>query len=165
MAVQEEHPMRVRFGRHRRLSVAKLVLAHPDYVWWALSQGNPSEGLAEVRREARRLIARFDARPLVVKCRGRDCGRDATRCSVCLGSTRRAWWCPECDPAQQGVAPGPLQFIATYLEAVEYVNTCCGGDPSAMQALVGALARAKGLPADADEPEAQGFFAERPPLR
>jgi hypothetical protein len=143
--------------------VELLILKDPDYVAWVLGHRGAVGRLAEVQGEALRLIALFDARPVVARCHGQGCEERAAYGCVYRGAVRPTWWCPGCDPHQQGATPGTLRVLATYLDAVGHVETSCNGRRDDLRFLVRALAQAKGLPERVSEDAAEQFFrAGRP---
>jgi hypothetical protein len=150
--------MVLQFGKHIGMSVERLVLTQPDYVAWMLGQEGATGQLSAARREAARLIRRFDQKPFIEPCRAPGCGNVATRGSVYVGSVRLVWWCESCAPDQLGASPSKLSIIRTYLDAVSYVNMCCGGNKQALKVLIKELDRAKGLPERVSEPQAVAFF-------
>ena len=111
--------------------------------------------------EARRLIARFNSKPLVKDCFGEPgAHHKATRCTV-YGKNVMAprWWCDTCDPYQSGANAGKLQAVASYEDALDHVGFWCGGHSADYKSLIKALAQAKGLPAHVGEKQAAAFFA------
>jgi hypothetical protein len=148
--------------RHRGQSVETLVLDDPAYVRTLLGELEAGGPLAGVVARARRLIAVFDARPLVVPCQGPGCTERATRGCVYQGAVRPTWWCARCDPYEQGAAPGKLVDIASAGEAIDYVRGYCNGRAADLRFLIRALARARGLPARAGPAAKACFGAARP---
>lgn len=144
-------------GMHKGKPMEELVLKEPAYVHWLLGQA-PSGPLLTMKNEARRLIAKFDSKPYVVKCFER-CGRTGTRLSVYGDSIAPYWWCDACDPYGLGANAGKLQIFGTYGAALDHVQFFCGGKKTDYRALIKDMAKAKGLPARVGEVQLKSFFA------
>ena len=150
--------MVISFGRHEGKPAEVLVLNHPDYVMWMLGEKDATGRLAQARPEVRRLVRRFDSKPILKKCQDPDCDRLATRCIVNRGSITPRWLCDVCDPSRECSSPDKLEIIRTYSDCVRYVYFFCLRNEQAMKALLKKLARAKGLPRHADRAEVMAFF-------
>jgi hypothetical protein len=150
--------MLIQFGKHWGKSLEHVLLRDPDYVLWMLKQKEPSGPLARALREARRLIAVFDAKPVVRKCRGTGCRKPATRCSLYPANPRPLWWCDGCDPYQLGASPGTLLVVKSYLDAITYVQSYCHGRKGDLSLIIKLIAEAKGLPSRVGDEEAEAFF-------
>lgn len=153
--------MQITFGKHAGKSLELLILKQPDYIAWMLQQQNAHGAMKRVQEAAKRLMARFDAKPILKDCFGQPAAaHKATRCTVYQNNvTVPHWWCDTCDPYQSGANPGKLQVIRTYEEALAHVTFWCGGRASDYKSLVKDLAQAKGLPARVGEKQAAAFFA------
>jgi len=152
--------MKAGFGKHKDKSVGALVLKHPDYIAWVLSEPNPSGPLARVRAEVLRLIGIFNSKPIKKKCFGNGCSKAATRCTVYQDNVYGPfWWCDECDPYQAGAIEGRLSMISTYEGAIEHCEVFCS-TKGALRDLIKSLSRAKGLPNRVGERQISDFFSE-----
>jgi hypothetical protein len=152
--------MQITFGKHAGKSLELLLLKEPDYIAWMLAQQSVYGAVKRAQDEAKRLIARFDAKPLVKDCFGRSGAHKATRCTVYGNNvTAPYWWCSTCDPYLSGANPGKLQVVASYEDALAHVALWCSGRSSDYKSLIKDLARAKGLPTRVGEKQAAEFFA------
>lgn len=140
------------FGKHRWKNVEQVLLIDPSYVCWMWGLAKVDGGMAEVRREAARLMAIFNDKPFTVNCR---CGGQATRCMLYVGNPSPEFWCDQCDPYSGGASPGRLREIQTYLEAATAASTRDG-----VKNVVQEIARAKGLGDRITHDEAEAFFSD-----
>lgn len=151
--------MQVTFGKLKGKSVANVVLRHPDYIVWMLGKDTPSTQMAVVLREARRLIAIFDAKPFLANCFGSSCGKPAARFSVYRGGLLLYFWCGACKPYSAGAASDHLSIGHTYRNALNHVRSYNGGNREDYKHLIRRLAEAKGFPERYSEKRAGKFFA------
>jgi len=150
--------MKITFGKLKGKSVGLALLRHPDYIAWVLDQPSPSGGMKGVIAEANDLIPLFDAKPIVKRCRGRNCSNQATRFSVYHGGFDAWPWCDSCDPYSQGASTGRLSILKTYREALRHVAFFNAGRREDYRDLLKSMAEAKGLPARVGEKQAAAFF-------
>jgi hypothetical protein len=144
-------------GKYKDKSVGALVLKHPDYIAWVISQPNPSGPLARVKAEALRLINIFNSKPINKMCFG-SCSKAATRCTVYQRNVHGPlWWCDECNPYQTGAIEGKLSAISTYEEAINHCEFYSAGKDSLLD-LIKSLSQAKGLPHRVGEKQIDIFF-------
>jgi hypothetical protein len=160
--------MAVRLRSRGGTSAEVLVLTDPAYVVEVLRSEGATGRLAELRAQLERVVKRFDEKAIVRNCHAPDCmgrsmigrqhGEDhATLARVPRGRVRPTWWCGDCNFTEFG-SSDESEVIVTFADAVRYVQQFCGGRAQALRSLVGALARAKGLPARAGEAEIVAFF-------
>jgi hypothetical protein len=150
-----EDMMKLRFGKHKGKSVETIVLKHPDYAMWLLSQTDAGEPLAYIRKEVARLICVFDSKPFICRCYG--CHKIALRFSLAHPSPSAYWWCEQCSPRSMG-CDGLLSIGRTYEEAMQYAKIALREDHT--RSLIRNIAEAKGLPKRVGEKQAMEFFAE-----
>lgn len=153
--------IRVNFGKHNGKSVEELVLKEPRYTCWMLGVKKPGRRMAQVVREARRLIDIFDSKPFVVKCQGQGCDRPATRCVVYVRNLQPTFRCDHCSPYSSGAAAGKLSEIESYRAAHDYVGSGCRRAKKDLQVLVRYIASAKGLPKRVGKQQMRLFFTLR----
>jgi hypothetical protein len=134
----------IEFGKYAGKPVQLVLLQDPDYALWLLAQKAATRSFREVQQEVRRLIARFDALPLLTTCASPECDNPATRATVARGTIQVRWWCDDCDPDDWCPDPNRLVLIASFADAVFYAD---GVGRRCLAALVRTLAEAKGLPA------------------
>jgi len=152
--------MLVTIGKHKGKTVGTLVLKHPDHIKWVLEQRAASGGLAQIQREAERLIEIFDAKPILGACSGRNCLRQPVRFTAHAGRASALYpWCDSCDPYTAGAPPGTLAEIRTYRDALRHIEWTYEGLSSGYKAIIKAIARSKGLPKRVGEQEIDAFFA------
>lgn len=153
--------MEITFGKHAGKSLELLLLKEPAYIAWMLGQQNTMGAMKHAQNEARRLIARFNSKPFIPNCFGKQAPEHkATRCTVYGNNvTAPCWWCISCDPYQSGANSGKLQSVSTYEDALNHVGFWCGGRASDYKSLIKDLAQAKGLPARVGEKQATAFFS------
>lgn len=152
--------MRITFGKHNGKSVELVMVKAPDYVKWVLKQEDAVGQLLIVKKEMLRLIDVFNAKPILRRCAGRECDRKATKGSVYKDNVGRfEWWCDKCDPLLGGFLAGKVYIIRTYEDALDYVESHCWNRKSDYEALIHALARAKGLLKRVGEKQAREFFS------
>lgn len=155
--------MKLNFGKHAGKSLQLLLLNEPAYIEWMLEENSASGPLRAARAEAERLIARFDAKPLLRNCSSQLLPpHRATRCTLYAESASgEYWWCATCDPYQAGASNGKLHIVSSYEGALRHVALRSGSKKD-YRALVRAIAEAKGLPKRVGEAQAAAFFAETP---
>ena len=74
--------MRIDFGKHKDEIVDYVMLEDPSYVKCVLDQAKPSGKLAELQNEIMTLMDIFDRKPILSRCTGPNCNRNATRAAV-----------------------------------------------------------------------------------
>jgi len=154
--------MRIDFGKHKDEIVEFVMLEDPSYIKWVLDQKNASGKLGELQSEIMRLMDIFDRKPILSRCTGHNCNRNATRAAVSRFNPVPSWWCDQCSPAQDSNEDKP-KIVCTYRDALNYAARHTGRWESDYQNLIQALARAKGLRSRIDKDEAQEFFCPFPP--
>src|SRR5436305_1871752 len=151
--------MIVDVGKHSGKSVGKLILAEPAYVLRAFGQEDPD--LAPIVQEAQRLIGIFDAKPLRAQCRGYNCDRAATRCTVYHRTCNPMYWCDHCDPHQLGARSGKLHDVRTYQDALAVGDAATWDRKWATRELIQQIAKAKGFTGQFDDDtQLQQFFCD-----
>lgn len=155
-------PMRIDFAKHKDEIVECVMLEDPSYVKWVLDQAKPSRKMAELQNEIVRLMDIFDRKPILSRCAGHNCNRNATRAAVYRYNIIPSWWCDLCHPIQDSNFEDKPQMIYAYQDALNYVSRCCRDRKSDYQQLIQALARSKGLRSRIDKDEAQEFFCPFP---
>ncbi len=159
---RKEHSMRFDLGRHNEETVEYVMLADPCYIKLVLDKARPPRRLAGIKNEIIRLMGIFDMKPILAKCAGSNCKRNATRACLCGSSLVASWWCDQCYPVQVSSAEGKLKMISTYRKALNYVARYTGNGESDYRQLIQDLARAKGLGNEVDKDAAQEFFCPFP---
>lgn len=149
--------MYLNFGKHRRKTTEVIVLKEPDYVLWMLRVEAPTAQLAAAQQSVRRLIERFDEKPIIEPCSGK-CGKPATCCTVYHGSVTPRWWCDDCDPSESTFTRRKLTIVRRYGDAVWHVGESCNSRKQDLKLIIRELARAKGLPDRVGEEQAAAFF-------
>jgi len=152
--------MKITFGKYIGKAMEMLVLKVPEYVAWMLEQhAAPSSQMAKAQDEAKRLIIKFDDKPFMKKCSGKNCNETATRCTVYDANVLNPyWWCENCNPYQSGAAPGKLQVLTTYCQAISHVENYYGNRKSDYQSIIRSMAEAKGLPRRVGDAQSTKFF-------
>jgi len=92
--------MRIDFGKHKDEIVEYVMLHDPSYIKWVLDQAKPSKKLADLKNEIVRLMDIFDWKPILSRCTGHNCNRNATRAAVYQHDIIPSWWCDLCSPTQ-----------------------------------------------------------------
>jgi hypothetical protein len=151
--------MIIGFGKYRGQPAESVLLAHPDYVMWALAQDAETGPLAHLSREFGRLIDHFNSLPFIVSCVGEGCDRTAMCCTLHQRAVVPYFWCSSCNPLAERNPPAKLVRVGTYHEACYYVCAHCNNRKTDMVRLIRQLAQAKGLPDRVGEREAIAFFA------
>lgn len=152
--------MIIRFGKHHGESAENVVLRDPQYVMWVMGQTPATGAFARLASEFRRLIERFDERPIVGCCGGYGCERPATCSTIHRGSCIPRWWCGGCDPTAVRNPPGKLIRVRSYLEVCQYAVMYSNGRRADTARLIRAIAQSKGLEDRVGEVEASAFFQE-----
>ena len=134
--------MIITFGKYYGRSVEWLIVEDPAYVDWLLGCPSPRGRMRLVCDEARRLIASFDSKPILVQCEGKDCNALATRLIMCCGVTRPTYLCLTCNP-RNPMLPSSLADIRTYQEAIQFIKAVWFGNKRAMRELIGLMVKAK----------------------
>ena len=147
------------FGKYQGRSIEELVLKEPHYIVWMLSRPNSTGPIAEACDEVRRLTGIFDSKPFMPRCIQQNCQNGSTRVSVYGQNILLVPWCDGCDPYSTGAAPGKLQMLRGYWDAVAHVRMCCNDRKSDLKDLILRLARAKNLPRTVGVTQAKAFFA------
>lgn len=148
--------MVIQFGRSKKTTAEQLVLKEPDYVLRLLRATGDNPKFLEALEELRRLVARFDQKPILKQCEGR-CDNPATYCSGYMGSTELRFWCEVCDPALFGAWSAKLVPIRCYCDALDFADLYC--TKSAMPILIKTIGIAKGLSEPVGKEQAKAFFA------
>ena len=151
--------MRMTSGRHKGETLELIALVAPDFIRDLLSSEPRSVKQRRVQAEARRLVDAFNRRAFCVPCVGRDCGRLASRCTICKSDVLNPWWwCDACDPRQYGVGQDRIQIVRTYQDVLAF--SAAFDDPNVTRDLILTLAEAKGLlvPSRLREVQADIFF-------
>jgi hypothetical protein len=149
--------MEITFGKHKGKSTELVFFESPDYVNWILSKSQAKGQMAMVYNDILRLIKKFDSANFTVNCHTEQCNKIATYCTIHRRNSNMInWWCDDCEPYQLKSTPGMLEVIRNFGDALNYVNNNSGNND--LTSLIQQLARAKGLPEDIDENEAQAFF-------
>lgn len=105
----------------------------------------------------------FDRKPILTRCTGHNCHRNATTVVVSRSSVVLSWWCDQCSPTQDSNIEDKARMICTYRDALNYVSRYCRNRTSDYQDLIQAFAKAKGLGTRIGKDEAQEFFCPVPP--
>jgi hypothetical protein len=151
--------MRITIGKHAGESVAEVVLKHADYCKWLLDKDDASGVLERMRVEAQRLISIFDSKPILGSCNGSGCAKRSVRFSAYRGNSELPhWWCETCSPYLAGASQGKLTIIKTYRDALDHVESTCGGTRGGYSEIIRAMAIAKGLPKRSGEKQIGDFF-------
>jgi len=152
--------MNINFGnKYKGKSVAEVVLKHPDYVKWVLGKNDAIGPLMIVQNEILKLIGIFNSKPFIQKCKEKNCGKTATRCSTYKDDFQGLyWWCDKCDPYQSGASAGTLHMICTYQDVLHYVSDTCKNRKEDYMLFVKILAQEKGLPNRIKNGDIDKFF-------
>lgn len=151
--------MLINAGKYAGKTVELIVLTEPQYVYWLLNK-DVSGPILKIKSHAQSLIDRFDAKPILNKiCNAPTCSAEAKKMSLTVGSLNPYWWCSSCDPYSIGASYGTLQVVGTYRQALDHVQRHSLSPVSDSRELIRVLARSKGLPDKAGEPQARVFFA------
>ena len=150
--------MKILFGKHKGKSAELVVLEEPDYVNWAKHKPNPTGPLVELNEEFRKLVKKFDQKPVQRKCMGCECSAPASYITLYQDNLMPYWWCDNCDFEQMGASAWKVQTISSYFGAISHVLQYCGDVPDDFKELITAMAQAKGLPTRVGEPQAAAFF-------
>ena len=142
--------------KHNGKSTELVSLKEPDYVKWVLEKSDATGPLLRIKNDFLRLIEIFDGKSLTSKCF--KCKEPATRLSFYKGDTVPFSWCSECDPYNQGAINGKLNIFSNYHNALEFVESYCGGNKSYYKHIIKNIASLKGLPDRVGEKQAQDFF-------
>lgn len=149
--------MIIPFGtKHKGDKVGKVLLKDPDYIVWMLDQQGTG-AMGAVQTEAKRLIAKLDAKPLTVSCHG--CKGQATYFTGYHNNASLMYpWCDVCEPYSNGANQGKLVSIRTFLQAMNHVKQSCGNTKGERTAIVKTMAQAKGLPKHIGDAQVDAFF-------
>lgn len=146
--------MIIPIGKYKGKSVSEVVLKDPQHVKWVLERTDATGQLKTIRNEMIRLISIFDLKPFTNKCRTKNCGQPATRCSV-YGEDYIGlyWWCDKCDPYQFSYQTSKIHIISKYQDVIRYAHTV-------FPVLIKRLAQEKGLPTRVKKGDIEKFFLE-----
>lgn len=152
--------MDITFGKYKGQSLEMLLLKHPDYIHWMLSQEDAYGAMKQAQDAAGTSIEIFDHKPFTVGCHHQGCTHQVTRCSVYLGDISDPyWWCDDHEPHESGANPYKLHTISTYMQALNYVQTFSTRRVSDYKSIIKDMAQAKGLPNRVGEKQAKEFFS------
>lgn len=150
--------MVIPFGtKHKGEKIGKVLLKDPSYIMWALEQSGSGAMLA-VQAEAKRLISKFDSKPILVPCF--KCKSAASYFSCYSNNASALYaWCKSCDPYSQAANQGKLTNVRTFAEAMRFIQFSCGDTKGERNNIVKRMAEAKGLPRRVGDAQVDAFFA------
>ena len=142
------NPDTIGFGQYEKHSVSQVIFKNPNYIQWILSCPLKTGKMEIAADNARELIDIFNSKPYVKKCR--DCKKQSQKCYVYNDTTMLYFLCKECNI----YSAGKFVEIKTYDDIIQYARSYWKGktkNTKYVKKLIYSLARAKGLPGNADK--------------